>query len=534
LALFRDLPGASLLAPKDAPELSQMLTWCVDQCRPSIIWLAESQAPAIVWPIGDTIAAGHAERLGDGADVVLVAWGATNAAAAIAAESLAQLQIRATIVNARFAQPLDVACIAAACADAAYTVVLDDSDAGGFAAWVCEQLVRRGLAPNMTIVSPGSIAKAGALDLQQALAQVIRERCRWLSEPLPESPLGPIAAVESIVPARAAATTRLPLAQMALPLSSNRAASIQSDILATRLGDDVQRWVRAYEEVGPRDVYLWQWCAHGVEITMLPSVSEQLRAHVCDTKVLSIILCVLFDDVADEHGDEDLLETLLGLTFADLNDGVRMLTGLPSRYAEITRSLWIEYWQRISQYPRFTEFEPVLRYDLQQFQNTMRYSHLINGHPYLLNLAEHDLYTSHNMMIVSFATLDLMCSPGFPLAQVGAVREMAWHAQCMGRYGNLLSTWRRELANCDYTSGVFARAIAQGHLTYEELARQDVRRIEAMIQNRGHEAYFYDCWREHRSQCHECARRVTSQDMQGVLDGHDHFFAMHLGSEGRI
>ncbi len=527
LAAFR-APHVNLLAPKDGLELGQMFDWCVSQAEPTIVWLSETFEPPVFWPLGEPIARARAERLGTGADVAIVAWGAMNAAAAVAAEQLANLGIHATVVNARFAQPFDVTGCARICAESSYTVLVDDSDAGGFAALAGEQLVRQGMAPLMTIVSPDAIVASGQRQEPYMLAEAIVDRCRWLNERIADAPSERIAAASVTVTARPAAACAAP------PSILERASVIQAEVLATPLSADARRWARAYEEVGPRDLYLWQWCAHGVEITMLPSVSEQFRAHVSDTKVLSIILCVLLDDVADEHGDGQLLETLLGLTFSDGGESLRSLQGTQARHAEITRSLWAEYWQRVSRYPRFAEFEPVLRYDLQQFQNTMRYSYLVNEHPFLLNVAEHDLYTSHNMMIISFATLDLMCSPGFPRGEVGAIRELAWHAQCMGRYGNLLSTWRRELANCDFTSGVFARAMAQGHLTYEELVGQEPERIATAIQDHGHEAYFYDRWLEHRRQSHDCSRRVKSLDLRGVLNGHDRFFAMHLGSEGLI
>ncbi len=212
----------------------------------------------------------------------------------------------------------------------------------------------------------------------------------------------------------------------------------------------------------------------------------------------------------------------------------RQLSAPAKKHADLTHELWTEYWARTSSYPCYANFEPVLRYDLLQFFNTMRYSHLVNGRPYLLNMVEHDLYTSHNMMMISFATLDLMCSERFPLAQTGALREMMWHAQCMGRIGNLLSTWRRELAKGDFTSGVFARALMEGDLTLEELERGDVGKIEGIISRRGHEAYFYQKWLEHRQRCHARAERVPSLDLRKVLEGHDRFFAMHLGSQGLI
>jgi hypothetical protein len=366
--------------------------------------------------------------------------------------------------------------------------------------------------------------------MDHSLANVIVQRCRWLAERFSGDSVG---RATTISPVKAVSARPISIVPNVPRLDVSRKATIQAEILATPLSVDAQRWVALYEEVGARDVYLWQWCAHGVELTTIPSVSQALRAHVRDTKVLSIILCVLLDDVADEHGDGDFLDALLELSSFERSNEIQ-LAGSQARHAEITRSLWSEYWTRVASYPRYGEFGAVLKYDLQQFQNTMRYSSLINGRPYLLNLAEHELYTSHNMMIVSFSTLDLMCSPDFPLGEVGALREMAWHAQCMGRYGNLLSTWRRELANGDFTSGVFAHAIATGHLTYETLARQDVTSIEKMVGTHGHEDFFYERWLEHRKRCHACAGRVTSLDLSAVLNGHDQFFAMHLGSEGLI
>jgi hypothetical protein len=130
--------------------------------------------------------------------------------------------------------------------------------------------------------------------------------------------------------------------------------------------------------------------------------------------------------------------------------------------------------------------------------------------------------------------LDLMCSPGFPKADVGALRETMWHAQCMGRIGNLLSTWRRELVDRDFTSGVFAHAMTEGDLSLDELEHGDSTRLEKTIRARGHESYFFRKWLEHRERSHASAQRVRSLDLKSVLDGHDRFFAMHLGSQGLI
>jgi hypothetical protein len=111
---------------------------------------------------------------------------------------------------------------------------------------------------------------------------------------------------------------------------------------------------------------------------------------------------------------------------------------------------------------------------------------------------------------------------------------MLWHAQNMGRIGNLLSTWLRELAERDFTSGVFARALRDGDLTLEQLQHDVPAKIEATIRDRGHLAHFYRKWQEHRERCHARASEVHSLDLHSVLEGHDRFFAMHLGSQGLI
>lgn len=532
LAGIRQLPDISLLAPKDAAELRQMLAWCAAQDDPAVVWLPQEFEPQVNWPWGSDIVLGRSEPLSQGRDVAIVAWGPMTAAATIAAESLALSGLEATVINARFACPLDVETIARVARQATYVVLVDDLEqTGGFAGWVLEHLLRAGVVQPISIVAPPETAdRQDHHDLHNQCALAIVERCRWLAEPIV-----PRVTIEPPLPETDDETRTLAGNwQRFVGRHAERTARERAQVYARELSYDTRRWVAAYEEVGPRDVYLWKWCTHGVELTTLPCVVPELRAHVCDTKMLSIVLCVLLDDVADQHGSTHLLDALLELTCWGVSRSLHGLSTAQRRHAQIARALWGEYQSRIAGYPCYDTFEPVLHYDLLQFFNTMRYSHLVNGRPYLLNMVEHDLYTSHNMMMISFSTLDLMCGPGFPQEEVGTLREAIWHAQCMGRIGNLLSTWRRELVKRDFTSGVFARAMMEGDLTLEELENGDPSELEATIRNRGHEAYFFGKWLEHRERCHARARHISSLDLRSVLEAHDRFFAMHLGSQGLI
>jgi len=305
-----------------------------------------------------------------------------------------------------------------------------------------------------------------------------------------------------------------------------------SGVLGRELSTELQRWVDKYGRVGQRDPYLWKWCCCGVEVTSLACVRSGMCEEVRDTKVLGVMLDVLMDDVADEHGDIVLLEHLLNVPYGCPQTELSQFSTDDQAYIQFTMEVWEEIQRRVRKYPRFDEFADVLRYDYLQLFNTMRYAHLLNGDPALLNLAEHDLYLPHNMHMMVSATVDLMCSPRFDRAELGLLREAVWHAQCMGRIGNLVTTWQRELAEGDYTSGVFASAISQGDLTLEDLLTGDRDRIEAAIQEGGHEGSFLRRWQTHRQHLESMQQKLRSVDLQPLVEGLERLIRLHLGSRG--
>src|SRR5262249_53763192 len=154
-----------------------------------------------------------------------------------------------------------------------------------------------------------------------------------------------------------------------------------------------------------------------------------------------------------------------------------------------TIDLWQEIKRRTRLLPLFDEFARLWRYDYLQLFNGMRYSHLVNEDVTLLNLAEHDLYSPHNMHIIVSSTVDLMCSPKFDRRELGLLRDAIWHAQFMGRIGNLITTWERELGDGDYTSGIYARALSEGDVTLQMLQQCDAPAIKQAIVKGGHEDF---------------------------------------------
>ncbi|OLD11726.1 MAG: 1-deoxy-D-xylulose-5-phosphate synthase [Chloroflexi bacterium 13_1_40CM_3_70_6] len=158
IAFMRILPGMTLMAPKDEGELRQML------------WTAYRHAAAGRGPIGvrfprgiglgvpldappAEIPIGVAEMLREGDGVAILAYGPPVNAALQAAEVLARDGLEATVVNARFAKPLDAERILALAARTPRFVTVEEHVvAGGFGSAVGELLAERRARVDLEVI----------------------------------------------------------------------------------------------------------------------------------------------------------------------------------------------------------------------------------------------------------------------------------------------------------------------------------------------------------------------------------------------
>ncbi|MDN3515110.1 MAG: 1-deoxy-D-xylulose-5-phosphate synthase [Candidatus Brocadia sp.] len=108
ISYLRNLPEIILMAPKDGNELKSMLKIALDAGKTVAIRYPKEDIPeGKLNPHYKTFEIGKAEVLRDGADGVLLAYGAMVYRCLQAAEKLSEKGIEVTVVNARFAKPLD-------------------------------------------------------------------------------------------------------------------------------------------------------------------------------------------------------------------------------------------------------------------------------------------------------------------------------------------------------------------------------------------------------------------------------------------
>jgi 1-deoxy-D-xylulose-5-phosphate synthase len=106
---LRCLPGMTLMAPKDENEFRHMLaTMAAHDAGPIAVRYPRGSGLGVTLdPAPRPIPIGQGELLRQGTDVLLVAYGAMVPCAMKAAELLEARGIRAAVINARFAKPLD-------------------------------------------------------------------------------------------------------------------------------------------------------------------------------------------------------------------------------------------------------------------------------------------------------------------------------------------------------------------------------------------------------------------------------------------
>jgi 1-deoxy-D-xylulose-5-phosphate synthase len=144
IAYLRCIPNMVLMAPKDEAELQQMLVTGVNHNGPIAMRYPRGNGYGVPlmeegW---EALPIGKAEILRQGDDVLLLGYGSMVYPAMQAAEILGEHGIEATVINARFAKPLDTELILPIASQVKRVVTLEEGCImGGFGSAVAESLL---------------------------------------------------------------------------------------------------------------------------------------------------------------------------------------------------------------------------------------------------------------------------------------------------------------------------------------------------------------------------------------------------------
>jgi len=309
---------------------------------------------------------------------------------------------------------------------------------------------------------------------------------------------------------------------------------IAKDLRNVKIPTRLRDFIHEYSKVGSRKEFIWKWSYKVVEEITLSSVSVKLEDLYC-AKVLLIMLVVLLDDSVDEKKDEELFHALSNSMSDPIvpkisRVEVSLLKGKRKQYFNIALKILTSLINEFKEYPSFDKYIELFRFDFMQMVNSMRYANLVSREPFLMNTKEYFEYFAGNMQGKLSGTVDLMASKKIDESELGSIRTILCHSQVMARIGNWLSTWRRELKDCDYSSVIFPLSVEKGFFNIENIKKgnldlSDQQQAEIKEQ-------LLSIWRSHYDEISSFRKKIHSIDVRKFQRGLENLLQLHLSSEG--
>ena len=304
------------------------------------------------------------------------------------------------------------------------------------------------------------------------------------------------------------------------------------------LPEDLAAIADAYDAaVGHRDQFLWKWFHCLNPYFRLSTVQPRHERKVQDDKTLLTFYVTLLDDLIDCRNDRDTFREAAKLPFTGRTADPEQAC-VDAECLALAEEVWEQFERSLRAAPRYEEFRDLFEFDLRQTLNAVRHAYVVNNYPCAANMTEAYAYGSHNMVMFSFADIDLMHSPAFDRGEFGTLRTVLWNAQAMARIGNWVSTWRRELPEGDLTSGVLVYAYENGVVSAAEMRRLRsappeavVETVAERIEREGVKECLMDQWRQYHATV-ERASGLESVDVDALLTGMETVMRFHRDSEG--
>jgi 1-deoxy-D-xylulose-5-phosphate synthase len=162
----RALPNLVIGSPRDEQELRDLVVTALTYEGPISLHYPRDAGEDLPDRIGRAVEIGKGEVLRDGADLLLVGFGPIVQRLLLAADELGAAGLDATVVNARWAKPIDAGLLARLAAGKRLVVTAEESAAmGGFGDGVLDALNQAGVhAPVLKIALSEGFVDHGSVD----------------------------------------------------------------------------------------------------------------------------------------------------------------------------------------------------------------------------------------------------------------------------------------------------------------------------------------------------------------------------------
>lgn len=218
-----------------------------------------------------------------------------------------------------------------------------------------------------------------------------------------------------------------------------------------------------------RDEVLWSWCYTAVEITRLDHNLGTYDPQLIDKiKLLGIIFVVVLDDISDRSLDNE--ESFKVIKSLEFNTVKKIKRNAEDPLVQLGISIWNELVSLLEPLPNYQKYKNKLIYYYECLFRNMLYSLSIQKGTSNINLYLYRKYFQHNVHMIHHGLIDLMTTTTtIDYETEDRLIKILLAGQLIGRFGNSLTTYKRELLEGDISSDIIPIALEQGIIQKSDL-----------------------------------------------------------------
>ncbi len=316
-----------------------------------------------------------------------------------------------------------------------------------------------------------------------------------------------------------------------------------------------------------RKEYLWKWIMVGFRATTILNRSNKYYNESEKSKFISVLLIVLLDDLAENLQNKNLLNLANAIVLKEFDHfiehgAVSQNTFLkPSGSYSPAEKKYLFFIQKttrkilinLNSLPNFNPLKHVFckywQKVIECFDFTLNTNNFVKNQSvpkvekYFKSL-KYSRYTEifgHNMHVILAMIIDLMCLTKIDKKEIKLIIKISEEAQAMGRIGNWLSTWKREIAEKDFSNGILIYSVNNRKIDIKDIKKyinkknkKSANQLIKKIEESDVIDYFLNKWKKHRDKMEIMSKKVKIFPTDRYIKGADLFLKLHLKNEGKI
>lgn len=291
------------------------------------------------------------------------------------------------------------------------------------------------------------------------------------------------------------------------------------------------------ENLQARHPKIWSWIYRVSEVLAFNSVPQEHLEELCDLNVVAVILCAMVDDNADLVVEESFFDQSLEMMKTGKSFERSPLYGSFQSFLLLSHKIWIYIHEQIQKWPHYLMLAADLEEAFDRYWYTVRSSIKLNqffrspaSHQLKINFEDYWIQNAPGIYCLVYGIMNLMTLEKMDYREIKPLEEMLKRAELFAVIGNWTATWKAEVQNRDFSSGVIVWALDREKVTPEELRTESPENLIEKIEASGYRDFFQEKMDEIILQMERDYGDLKTIDLYQYCRSLQKLYRMHLAS----